>query len=87
MKELERKVDARLALRAYQKIVERGEREDQRWRLGDLVAQADFDGYTVTLSDGTVTVSVLFHSRVAIDAPSGRALEAFVRRLEQLDAD
>lgn len=82
MKELERKVDARTALLAYQKIVEQGERDGESHRLGDLSARSDFDGYTTILSDGAVTVRVLFHSRVAIDTPNARALERFVQRLE-----
>lgn len=87
MKEPESKVDARLALRVYQRIVEQGVRENERFRLGDLQAWADFDGYSVTLTDGIVTVGLAFHSRVAVDTPSRRALEAFVRRLEDMDAE
>jgi len=78
------KVDARLALRAYQAVVDAGTRDGEWTRLGDLTVAADFDGYTVTLTDGIVTVRVLFHSRVAIDAPGARALENFVRLLEQV---
>lgn len=44
----------------------------------------DFDSYTVTLTDGAVTARVLFHSRVAIEAPGGRALGNFVRLLERI---
>ncbi len=83
MHESERKVDVRLALRAYQAVVDRGQRDDDGYRLGDLRVQADFDGYTVSLSDGRVTARVLFHSRVDVDAPSGKALEAFVDRLRR----
>lgn len=79
----ERKVDVRLALRAFQAITERGTRRNGVSCLDGLHAETDFDGYTVTLSDGRVTVRVLFHSRVAVDAPSGKALEDFVARLER----
>lgn len=84
MPEPQTKVDARLALRAYQAVVDAGVRDGDWTRLDELAVAADFDGYTVTLTDGTVTVRVLFHSRVAIDAPGGRALENFVRLLERV---
>lgn len=84
---MERKVDVRQALRAYQKIVEHGEGSGERHHLGELVAESDFDGYTISLSDGRVTVRILFHSRVDIDAPSGQALEDFIARLERVVAD
>lgn len=84
MRELERKIDARVALLAYQKIVEKGERDGDITRLGDLTARSDFDGYTIILSDGTVTARVLFHNKVAIDTPNGKALERFVQRLQDV---
>lgn len=82
MKELERKIDARTALLAYQSVLDHGTRDGDEYRLGELSARADFDGYTTIVSDGTVTVRILFHSRVDIDAPNARALERFVQRLE-----
>ncbi len=82
MKELERKIDARTALLAYQSVLDHGTRDGESYQLGELRAQSDFDGYTTILSDGTVTVRILFHSRVDIDAPDARALERFVQRLE-----
>lgn len=84
MSELERKIDARQVLRAYQRIVEDGERDGDAHRLGELVASADFDGYTVMVGDDAVTVRVLFHSRVAIETGHPRALEGFVKRLDAL---
>ena len=80
----ERKIDVRLALRAYQNMLEFGVRDADGHHLDGLTANADFDGYTVTLSDGVVTIRLLFHSRVAIDTPSGRALEAFIERLQRV---
>ncbi len=86
MKESERKVRAATALRAYQTIVSEGAPCRDGHELDGLLAASDFDGYTISLSDGMVTVRVLFHNRVAIDAPSGKALEAFVKRIEKIAA-
>jgi hypothetical protein len=80
----ERKIDVRLALRAYQSVLEFGVRDAGGYHLEGLAATSDFDGYTVTLSDGAVTVRLLFHSQVAIDAPNGKALEKFIDRLQRI---
>lgn len=77
------KVDVRLALRAYQRVLDRGERRDGGYQLGELRAETDFDGYTVSIGDGRVKVRVLFHSRVDVDAPNSKALQDFVGRLER----
>jgi hypothetical protein len=84
MDDAERKIDVRLALRAYQNVLELGTRDAEGHHLDGLTATSDFDGYTVTLSDRAVTIRLLFHSRVAIDAPSGKALEGFIDRLQRV---
>ncbi|MFU8814723.1 MAG: DUF3081 family protein [Pseudomonadales bacterium] len=80
----ERKIDVRLALRAYEKVVAHGAREGDVHRLDGLTASSDFDGYTVMLSDGVVTVRLLFHNQVSIEAHSGKALENFVQRIQRV---
>ncbi len=84
MDENERKIEASAVLLAYQTIITRGERIADGHVLDGLTAVADHDGYSVMLSDGTVTVRVLFHNRVAIEAPSGKALEQFVMRINAM---
>ena len=74
----ETKISAALVLRVYQKIVDDG-------ALNGITALTDPDGYGVTLTDGTVTARVLFHNRVAIDAPGSRALMRFRRKLTDID--
>lgn len=77
----ETKIESGLALRVYQKIVDCGERSGEAYVLDGLTASADYDGYAVTLSDGAVSVRVLFHNRVQVEAPSSKALENFRKRL------
>lgn len=52
--------------------------------LGDLRAGSDFDGYTVFITDQVTTARLMFHSKLALDTPSRRALEQFNRRIEGL---
>lgn len=80
----ERKVDSGTVLRVYQILVEQGERVGEESRLGVLAASAGFDGYSVMVTDGVVTARPLFHNKLQIDTPSGRALEVFNQRLAQV---
>ena len=79
---------ARLAyaqgLRAFQRISEHGRRRGSAFRLRGLEAETDYDGYGITLTDGTVRARLLFHGRVAITSPDRKALESFVRRVDRL---
>lgn len=79
---------ARLAyaqgLRAFQRISEHGQRRGSAFLLRGLEAQTDYDGYGITLTDGTVRARLLFHGRVAITTPDRKALDLFVRRVDRL---
>lgn len=81
----ESRITADLALRVYQKILDQPEPDRQAPALKGVSALTDPDGYGVTLSDGTVSVRVLFHNRVAIQTPSSRALMRFRKRLLDID--
>ncbi len=81
----ETKVTADLALRVYQKILAQAERSEAAPAWKGVTALTDPDGYGVTLTDGTVSIRVLFHNRVAIQTPSSRALMRFRKRLADID--
>lgn len=82
----ETRITADLALRVYQKILARADRQGQAPASRGVTALTDPDGYGVTLTDGTVSARVLFHNRVAIQTPNSRALMRFRRRLADIDA-
>ncbi|MCR9258844.1 MAG: DUF3081 domain-containing protein [Pseudomonadaceae bacterium] len=88
MKPEDRKVDIALALRAYQTVLDNGEREEEGFVYKGLKASTDFDGYTVTLSDGTINLRIYFHNRFAIEPNNGRAVDRFLALLHRVaDAD
>ena len=82
----ETKITADLALRVYQKILAQVGRQTEPPAWQGVEAHTDPDGYGVTLTDGTVSVRVLFHNRVAIQTPSSRALMRFRKRLAAIDS-
>ena len=81
----ETRITADLALRVYQKIVDQAGSPGQAPPLRGVSALTDPDGYGVTLTDGAVSVRVLFHNKVAIQTPSSRALTRFRKRLIEID--
>ena len=78
------KLDSRTALMAFQIITDKGEKAAEGYSLDGLTATSDIDGYTVQLSDGTVTVHVMFHHSIAFDTPSNRATGHFLSRVDKL---
>ncbi len=77
----ERKVDVKLALRAYQHVVDHGVRDNGGYVHQGLHASTDPDGYSIALSDGTVTLRILFHHGFVLEPPQGKAIDRFLTRL------
>lgn len=76
------KIEAGNALRAFQTVIDNGTKTDKGYELDGLTADTGFDGYTVTLSDGSVTLTLMFHQSFSVDSPSSRATENFIKRLD-----
>ncbi|MEX0623345.1 DUF3081 family protein [Saccharospirillum sp.] len=78
------KIEAGNALRAFQTVIDNGTKTDEGYELDGLVANTGVDGYTVTLSDGAVTLTLMFHQSFSVDSPNARATENFIKRLDAL---
>ena len=80
----EARIDAATVMRAYQIILKKGVVSGPLTRYAGWVVETDYDGYGITLSDGTVRARILFHNQVSLDSPNRRALVAFRRGLHEL---
>lgn len=81
----ETKLSSDLLLRAYQLVLEQGERQaDGSRHLQGINVMLDIDGYGVTISDGVVSARVLFHNKVAVQTPNSRSLSRFRKLLLDL---
>lgn len=78
------KIDVQQALKAFQIITDLGERTARGYEWTGLVATSDVDGYTVQISDGAVTLHLMFHQKFAVDSPNRRATANFMKRLDHL---
>lgn len=78
------KIEVARALSVFQTIIDEGEKTDQGHHLDGLYASSDIDGYTVHISDGTVTLHLMFHQKFALDTPNRRATANFMKKLDHL---
>lgn len=81
---MDHKIDIHQALEAFNQVTSHGEKKDGEYVLDGLWADAGFDGYTVTLRDEKVTLTVHFHSKYDLDFPTNHDLEIFLQRLERV---
>ena len=84
---MDAKIEVATAYRAYAQILSAGEQvasdphhRDGR-RLDGLTAYTDHDGYGVTLTNGTASARLLFHSKIEFDAPSSSALQLLSQQI------
>ena len=80
------KLKAKTLLLAFNEIQRRGSEDNGRYQLGQLYGEIGHDGYTVTVSDEQVSVTVGFHNSLIFNTHSKLALQQFRERVETLVA-
>ncbi len=82
---MEEHFDINQALRVYDKVVTNGTKNQDKYEYMGLSAWSAIDGYTVQLSDESVTVSIYFHNKYEFDYENARQLGAFIDKLDEVD--
>jgi hypothetical protein len=80
------KLQAKTLLLAFNEIQRRGSENNGRYQLGQLYGEIGHDGYTVTISDEQVSVTVGFHNSLSVNTRSKLAVQQFRERVEALVA-
>jgi hypothetical protein len=75
------KLTSRVGLEIFQTISDQGERTELGYCLEGITAYSSIDGYTVHMTDGVVTVHLMFHHSMAFDSPNQKATDAFLKKL------
>ena len=83
--EIDTKLDVKMALRVFDKITTHGQKLDQEYRLGDVIASTSYDGYTVSLRDDNVDLDVMFHQTHRVNFKNRPSYEAFLKKLKEID--
>ena len=79
------KLDIRVALSVFDKVISKGQKKEDTFFLSGLYATPSFDGYTVTLSDEKVTLSIGFHNKFNLEHDSKKSLNEFMLKLERVN--
>ena len=72
------------ALKAFNRITQRGEKGAEGYVLDGVTARAEYDGYTVSMTDGRVTLYVYFHNKYKFDFERSADLDGFMATLQRL---
>lgn len=77
-------MNIRKALTVFQKVLDNGERNGENFELNGLRASYGFDGYTATLSNDYVTLTIQFHQRYSFEYSSTKEKLAFIDKIEAM---
>ncbi|MFT7687326.1 MAG: hypothetical protein ACI9FB_002678 [Candidatus Azotimanducaceae bacterium] len=78
------KINIKTALRAFNRIREKGVERANEHHLNGISAGSDFDGYTITLHNDYVTLRIFFHNKFKLDFVNKRHRDAFIERIESI---
>ena len=77
-------LDTHLAVQAFQVLRTKGERCAGEFHYGGLKGSVDFDGYTVSLSDDRVSLTVFFKHRFTLKYSKQEDLAAFKQKIQSI---
>lgn len=72
------------ALKSFSKIAQLGVRKDGGHIYNGIMAQSSYDGYTITLSNADVELSIFFHNKHKITFKNKLALDDFLAKIENI---
>jgi len=78
---MDHKLDIQTALQAFFKITQYGEKIGDDYLLDGMRANSSIDGYTVTLKDNYVEVSIYFHNKYSVETDSRSHFNSFLDTL------
>lgn len=81
---MKNKIDISIALLAFDKVVQQGEKVEQGHTFEGLTASSDFDGYTLVLQDKLSTLTIFFHNKYELEGPDSKAMDRLIKNIEYI---
>jgi hypothetical protein len=78
---LEKTIEAKVLLLAAEKIRQHGRKQGDYYTIDEVQLELSYDGYTVTLKDSKVAITVYFHNKIKADYRHMNDLEDFYKRV------
>jgi len=85
---VEKHIEPKVLLLAAEKIRQLGEKQEETYVLDHVQLEMSYDGYTITLKDKKVAITVFFHNKIKSDYRHMSDLESFyqkIMRISELD--
>jgi len=85
---VEKHIEPKVLLLAAEKIRQLGEKQEENYVLDHVQLEMSYDGYTITLKDKKVAITVFFHNKIKSDYRHMSDLESFyqkIMRISELD--
>lgn len=79
------KVNLKKALLAFNTIITKGHRNGDEYTLHGLVANTDFDGYTITIRNDYVRLDIFFHNKISFNYSNNREKTLFLEKIETIN--
>lgn len=81
---MEQHISPKIVLRAAERIRQRGLVKDGKHVYEQMSLEISYDGYTISVSDAKVTLTLFFHNTVKATFKQSKDLEDFYRHLSRL---
>jgi len=81
---MERHIEPRVILLAAEKIRQEGTLMDGKHVHQQISLEISFDGYTITISDLNVSLSLFFHNKIKVESKHTRDIDVFYSKLCRL---
>jgi len=81
---LEKTIEAKVLLLAAEKIRQHGLKQGDYYTIDQVQLELSYDGYTVTLKDSKVAITVYFHNKIKADYRHMNELEGFYKRVVRI---
>jgi len=84
---MKNELDSKFLLQVFDKIRQRGAKENEQYKLNGITAFTDHDGYTLYIEDVNVKLQFGFHNQYHFDYDSKEQYESFEKKLKQIDKE
>ncbi len=81
---LEKKIDARTALKAFHQIQQNGKKNHEGYYYQGLTSVTSYDGYTLIIKNDVVSLYLFFHNTFKVDYQQRWHLQEFIDALNKI---
>jgi hypothetical protein len=78
-------LDQKQFLKAFNTIIEKGDKIEGNYLFNDVKAWHDYDGYCCYISYNNVEITLMFHGKYLLDYKDEGLLESFINKISLIN--